>query len=83
MFNLMFYIFFSVFLDSQMANQVLNRRIRANSIFEEWKKGNMERECVEERCSWEEAREIFEDKEKTVLTFILIHLNLHSNITKF
>lgn len=54
-----------VFLDSQVANQVLNRRIRANSIFEEWKKGNMERECVEERCSWEEAREIFEDKEKT------------------
>ncbi|XP_013770437.1 coagulation factor X-like [Pundamilia nyererei] len=55
----------NVFLDSQVANQVLNRRIRANSIFEEWKKGNMERECVEERCSWEEAREIFEDKEKT------------------
>lgn len=51
-----------------MANQVLNRRRRANSVFEEWKQGNMERECVEERCSWEEAREIFEDKEKTVLT---------------
>ncbi|XP_035533840.1 coagulation factor X [Morone saxatilis] len=25
----------------------------------------MERECVEERCSWEEAREIFENAEKT------------------
>lgn len=33
---------------------------------EEFKKGNMERECVEERCSWEEAREIFEDVQKTV-----------------
>lgn len=28
----------------------------------------MERECVEERCSWEEAREIFENAEKTVRT---------------
>lgn len=28
----------------------------------------MERECKEERCSWEEAREIFEDVDKTVRT---------------
>lgn len=28
----------------------------------------MERECNEERCSWEEAREIFEDAAKTVQT---------------
>ncbi|XP_037552403.1 coagulation factor X [Nematolebias whitei] len=54
-----------VFLDEQAASQVLIRRIRANHFFEEVKKGNHERECVEERCSWEEAREIFEDKEKT------------------
>ncbi|XP_031817619.1 LOW QUALITY PROTEIN: transmembrane gamma-carboxyglutamic acid protein 2 [Sarcophilus harrisii] len=25
--------------------------------------GNLERECVEERCSWEEAREVFEDRD--------------------
>lgn len=55
-----------VFLDEQAASQVLTRRRRANSFFEEVKKGNHERECVEERCNWEEAREIFEDKEKTV-----------------
>ncbi|KAK2908436.1 hypothetical protein Q8A67_004273 [Cirrhinus molitorella] len=54
-----------VFLNTQDASQVLNRRRRANTVFEEWKKGNMERECIEERCSYEEAREIFEDVKKT------------------
>ncbi|KAJ8004048.1 hypothetical protein DPEC_G00154750 [Dallia pectoralis] len=54
-----------VFLNGDYAAQVLNRRRRANSPFEEWKKGNMERECVEERCDKEEAREIFEDDTKT------------------
>ncbi|XP_059183728.1 coagulation factor X [Centropristis striata] len=54
-----------VFLDEEAANQVLTRRRRDNSLFEEFKQGNMERECMEERCSWEEAREIFEDKDKT------------------
>lgn len=58
-----------VFLDEQAASQVLTRRRRANSFFEEVKKGNYERECVEERCNWEEAREIFEDKEKTVQSY--------------
>ncbi|XP_066496121.1 coagulation factor IX [Tiliqua scincoides] len=28
--------------------------------------GNLERECVEERCSFEEAREVFENTEKTM-----------------
>ncbi|XP_029112439.1 coagulation factor X [Scleropages formosus] len=54
-----------VFLQSQDASQVLNRRRRANSPFEEFRSGNMERECVEERCDREEAREIFENEEKT------------------
>ncbi|XP_053471268.1 coagulation factor X [Ictalurus furcatus] len=54
-----------VFLHTKDANQVLTRYRRANSIFEELKKGDMERECVEERCSYEEAREIFEDDRKT------------------
>lgn len=57
-----------VFLDNRAANQVLTRRRRANTFMEELKKGNMERECVEERCSWEEAREIFEDVKQTVWT---------------
>ncbi|XP_028255565.1 coagulation factor X-like [Parambassis ranga] len=54
-----------VFLDGQTAGQVLTRHRRANSFFEEMKQGNLERECVEERCSWEEAREIFENEAKT------------------
>nr|XP_023690948.1 uncharacterized protein LOC111855790 [Paramormyrops kingsleyae] len=54
-----------VFLQNQDANQVLSRRRRANSLFEEFKKGDMERECIEERCSREEAREIFENEERT------------------
>ncbi|XP_075303530.1 LOW QUALITY PROTEIN: coagulation factor VII [Perca flavescens] len=54
-----------VFLGGEEASQVLTRQRRANSVFEEFKKGNMERECIEERCSWEEAREIFEDVDKT------------------
>ncbi|XP_075333367.1 coagulation factor X isoform X1 [Odontesthes bonariensis] len=54
-----------VFLDGRAASQVLNRQRRANSFLEEMKQGNKERECMEERCNWEEAREIFENKEKT------------------
>uniref|UniRef100_A0AAQ5YC65 coagulation factor Xa n=1 Tax=Amphiprion ocellaris TaxID=80972 RepID=A0AAQ5YC65_AMPOC len=54
-----------VFLDGPAASQVLIRSRRANSFLEEMKQGNMERECMEERCDWEEAREIFEDTEKT------------------
>ncbi|XP_068124183.1 coagulation factor X [Hyperolius riggenbachi] len=55
----------TVFLNHDKANSVLGRFKRANSAFEEWKKGNLERECVEEVCSYEEAREVFEDDVKT------------------
>lgn len=61
----------AVFLHTKDANQVLTRPRRANSLFEELKKGDMERECMEERCSYEEAREIFEDDKKTVRPFSL------------
>lgn len=44
----------------------LLRNKRANSGFlEEMKQGNLERECVEEICDYEEAREVFEDDDKT------------------
>uniref|UniRef100_A0A8C6RY64 Vitamin K-dependent protein S n=1 Tax=Nannospalax galili TaxID=1026970 RepID=A0A8C6RY64_NANGA len=39
---------------------------RANSILEETKKGNLERECIEELCNKEEAREVFENNPETV-----------------
>ncbi|KAM4702025.1 uncharacterized protein O3C94_002952 [Discoglossus pictus] len=54
----------NVFLKPENAHNVLRVK-RANSLFEELKKGNLERECVEETCSYEEAREVFEDEEKT------------------
>ncbi|XP_072235298.1 prothrombin [Leuresthes tenuis] len=54
-----------VFLSSQLASQVLVRGRRANQMFEEMKPGNLERECIEEICDHEEAREVFEQKDKT------------------
>ncbi|KAG7501560.1 prothrombin [Solea senegalensis] len=54
-----------VFLNSQRAAQVLVRSRRANSLFEEVKPGNLERECVEEVCDHEEAREVFEQSDRT------------------
>ncbi|XP_072307111.1 prothrombin [Eucyclogobius newberryi] len=50
----------NVFLESQQAAQVLQRNKRANQMFEELKPGNLERECLEEICDHEEAREVFE-----------------------
>ncbi|KFO35037.1 coagulation factor X [Fukomys damarensis] len=55
----------SVFTGRERAHSVLRTR-RANAIFEELKKGNLERECLEETCSYEEAREVFEDDQKTI-----------------
>ncbi|XP_057608599.1 coagulation factor X isoform X2 [Chionomys nivalis] len=55
----------SLFINRERANNVLTRIPRANSFFEEMKKGNLERECMEEVCSYEEAREVFEDTQKT------------------
>uniref|UniRef100_W5MF31 Prothrombin n=1 Tax=Lepisosteus oculatus TaxID=7918 RepID=W5MF31_LEPOC len=54
-----------VFLNRQKASMVLTRGRRANTVFEELKPGNMERECLEEICDHEEAREIFEDNTRT------------------
>lgn len=53
------------FLLQNTASQFLIRHRRANAIPEELKAGNLERECVEELCSKEEAREIFENVPET------------------
>uniref|UniRef100_A0A8C9YDI3 Growth arrest-specific 6 n=1 Tax=Sander lucioperca TaxID=283035 RepID=A0A8C9YDI3_SANLU len=53
-------------LSPQEANQFLSRHRRANAIFEETKQGHLERECVEEKCTKEEAREVFENDPETV-----------------
>nr|XP_012329595.2 vitamin K-dependent protein S [Aotus nancymaae] len=53
------------FLSKQQASQVLIRKRRANSMLEETKQGNLERECIEELCNKEEAREVFENDPET------------------
>uniref|UniRef100_A0A8C3JKX8 Coagulation factor VII n=1 Tax=Calidris pygmaea TaxID=425635 RepID=A0A8C3JKX8_9CHAR len=55
----------AVFLRQEEASSVLQRKRRANSFFEEIKLGSLERECMEEKCSFEEAREIYRDDERT------------------
>ncbi|KAM3612100.1 uncharacterized protein V6R79_002594 [Siganus canaliculatus] len=56
-----------VFLPGEAADNVLRRHKRSNSgFFEELMEGNLERECVEEPCDLEEAREVFEDDVKTM-----------------
>lgn len=57
--------FCSVFSDPTQAHMLLRSR-RANSFLEELKPASMERECVEEKCDFEEAREIFQTREATV-----------------
>lgn len=59
-----------MFVERDDANTVLQRWRRANSGFlEEMQQGNLERECIEEICNYEEAREVFEDDDKTVRVF--------------
>jgi len=57
----------AVFIENKEASTVLSRTRRGNSNrLEELIPGNLERECIEEKCSFEEAREVFENTEKTV-----------------
>ncbi|KAM6907886.1 coagulation factor IX-like [Xenentodon cancila] len=57
-----------VFASPQTANTMLHRQRRYNSghLEEILYKANLERECKEETCSMEEAREVFENDEKTM-----------------
>lgn len=57
----------ALLLRAREAAQFLRpRQRRANQVFEEAKQGHLERECVEELCSREEAREVFENDPETV-----------------
>ncbi|XP_034980854.1 coagulation factor IX-like [Zootoca vivipara] len=65
----------AVFINQDEASAVLPRYKRYNSgRLEEMIQGNLERECQEERCSYEEAREVFENDEKT-LEFWKVYLD--------
>ncbi|XP_026541113.1 coagulation factor IX-like [Notechis scutatus] len=58
----------SVFINQQKASSVLHRYRRYNTGYlEELLQGNLERECIEEVCNFEEAREVFEDDAQTVV----------------
>ena len=56
-----------MFLPGSKANSVLPRWRRASSyLLEEILQGNLEKECYEEICNYEEAREVFENDAGTV-----------------
>ncbi|XP_075418804.1 coagulation factor VII-like [Tenrec ecaudatus] len=55
----------AVFIRKEEANSILLRQRRANEFLEEMWAGSLERECHEEQCSFEEAREIFQIPERT------------------
>lgn len=46
-------------MERPQASVFLHRSRRANFLLEELRQGNLERECLEEKCSYEEAKEIF------------------------
>ncbi|NWH96227.1 TMG3 protein, partial [Aegithalos caudatus] len=56
----------AVFLGARNAHSLLKRLPRANGFLEEIRQGTIERECIEEVCSYEEVKEVFENKEKTM-----------------
>ena len=56
----------AVFISKEKASEFLSRAKRANSFFEEIYEGNAERECMEETCSYEEVREVFENDAQSV-----------------
>uniref|UniRef100_A0A5G2R164 Vitamin K-dependent protein C n=1 Tax=Sus scrofa TaxID=9823 RepID=A0A5G2R164_PIG len=62
----------SVFSSSQRAHQMLRSK-RANSFLEELRPSSLERECKEETCDFEEAREIFQNTENTMAFWSKYH----------
>lgn len=56
-----------MFVDEGHANSFLGRHLLFNRFdFEMFVPGNLERECIEEVCNYEEAREVFENIPDTV-----------------
>ena len=66
-----------VFVEEDEANRFLGRHLLLNSYdFELFTPGNLERECNEEVCNYEEAREVFEDDMLTVKWLKSTELNI-------
>ncbi|XP_051995367.1 transmembrane gamma-carboxyglutamic acid protein 2 [Xyrauchen texanus] len=69
-----------VFLEEKSAGSFLSRTLLSNSWdFELVVPGNLERECHEEICSYEEAREVFEDDKQTA-TFWKDYVSSHETL---
>ena len=60
-----------MFLAKEEASQILNRQKRANFGFEEIKEGDLQRECYDEQCNYEEVHEVFEEDTQTVFQRLL------------
>lgn len=64
-----------VLVDEESASSFLSRSLLYNSWdFELVVPDSLERECKEELCTYEEAREVFEDNTKTVTLLMLMFL---------
>lgn len=59
----------TVFYSGPQAHSLLRSK-RANQVFEEVRPPSKERECIEEICNFEEAREIFQTREATVCSSV-------------
>ncbi|NWU60322.1 TMG4 protein, partial [Pterocles burchelli] len=69
-----------VFTSEKEANLFIGRHLLNNRFdFEAFTADNLERECFEELCSYEEAREVFEDPDKTnsKIIFHCVYCVLH------
>lgn len=71
-----------VFLEKWDALSLISRQKRSNAGDEETKlPASLERECLEEVCDYEEAREVFQDNYRTVslnINTFNITTNIHS-----
>uniref|UniRef100_A0A7M4FUX8 Proline rich and Gla domain 4 n=1 Tax=Crocodylus porosus TaxID=8502 RepID=A0A7M4FUX8_CROPO len=67
--------FFFIFTSEKEANLFLKRHLLSNRFdFEVFTPGDVERECFEELCNYEEAREFFVDPDKTVIVSVLFNI---------
>ena len=62
-----------VFTSKEEANLFIHRHLLYNRFdLELFTPGDLERECTEELCNYEEAREIFVDEDKTVILLMML-----------
>uniref|UniRef100_A0A671REE3 Transmembrane gamma-carboxyglutamic acid protein 2-like n=1 Tax=Sinocyclocheilus anshuiensis TaxID=1608454 RepID=A0A671REE3_9TELE len=72
-----------VFLEEKSAGSFLSRKLLYNSWdFELLVPDNLQRECMEEICSYEEAREVFEDDIQTA-KFWEGYVNSHGKVDSY